>query len=276
MQEHLLPILKSLKQIRAINFLRRVFNASKYYNRRYSQILSWGIHSKEDNNYTYPLTEKNILYLANTVAVVTGKTVQEVMKYLEEAENNHELKQHVIQVTNTSSERFVADPRCDFGKRLGWYSFARITKPKVIIETGVDKGLGGVLLCAALLRNKEEGFEGEYYGTDINPDAGYLISGKYATVGKLLYGDSIESLQKFQKEVDLFINDSDHSSEYEYREYQTIASKLSDHCIILGDNSHVTDKLAKFSYEQSRKFIFFKEEPKNHWYPGGGIGISYK
>jgi predicted O-methyltransferase YrrM len=275
MKKKLLPILKTLKKIRAINFLLRVFAASKYYNRRYSQILYWGIHSKEDTNYTYPLTEKNMLYLANTIAIVTDKSVQEVMKYLEEVENNHELKQHIIQQTNTSSERFFADSRCDFGKRLGWYALARITKPKVIIETGVDKGLGGVLLCAALLKNKEEGFEGAYYGTDINPKAGYLITGKYATVGKLLYGDSIESLQKFPMKIDLFINDSDHSSEYEYREYQTIVSKLSNHCIILGDNAHVTDKLAKFSYEQSRKFIFFKEEPKNHWYPGGGIGISY-
>ncbi len=23
-------------------------------------------------------------------------------------------------------------------------------------------------------------------------------------------------------------------------------------------------------------FIFFKETPLNHWYPGAGIGISYK
>ncbi len=276
MKKIILPILRILKRVRAINFLRRVFAASKYYNYRYSQILSWGVTSKEDTNYTYTLTEMNMLYLANTIAVVTGKTVQEVTAYIEEAANNQEIKQHVISITQASLERFSADLRCDFGKRLGWYAFARILKPKVIIETGVDKGLGGVLLCEALLRNKAEGFEGAYYGTDINPAAGYLITGKYATVGKLLYGDSIESLQKFPEKIDLFINDSDHSAEYEYKEYQTIASKLNPSSIILGDNSHVTDKLVKFSYEQGRKFVFFKEEPNNHWYPGAGIGISYR
>ncbi len=45
--------------------------------------------------------------------------------------------------------------------------------------------------------------------------------------------------------------------------------------IILGDNSHITDKLSKFSAKYNRKFIFFKEEPENHWYPGAGIGISF-
>jgi hypothetical protein len=31
--------------------------------------------------------------------------------------------------------------------------------------------------------------------------------------------------------------------------------------------------LAKYSNEQGRKFLFFKEEPLNHWYPGAGIDI---
>ena len=72
------------------------------------------------------------------------------------------------------------------------------------------------------------------------------------------------------------INDSDHSAEYEHREYQTIAPKLSPGGgLILGDNCHCTDVLAAFSELQGRQFIFFREEPKDHWYPGGGIGISF-
>ncbi|MGU9956682.1 MAG: hypothetical protein ACNYPI_03275 [Arenicellales bacterium WSBS_2016_MAG_OTU3] len=59
------------------------------------------------------------------------------------------------------------------------------TKPKTVIETGIDKGMGSVVLASALLRNIEEGFPGEYFGTDINPDAGYMFNGKYAKVGKI-------------------------------------------------------------------------------------------
>jgi predicted O-methyltransferase YrrM len=168
-----------------------------------------------------------------------------------------------------------ADLRVDFGRRLGWYAFARVLKPKIIIETGVDKGIGSVLLCSALLKNKEEGFDGRFFGTDINPEAGYLLKGKYAELGKILYGDSIETLSQFNEKIDLFINDSDHSAEYEYREYITIKDKIAENGVILGDNSHTTDKLAIFSNETKRNFLFFREEPSGHWYPGAGIGISF-
>ena len=147
--------------------------------------------------------------------------------------------------------------------------------PKIIIETGVDKGIGSVLLCSALLKNKEEGFDGRFFGTDINPEAGYLLKGKYAEVGKILYGDSIETLSQFNEKIDLFINDSDHSAEYEYQEYIAIKDKIAENAVILGDNSHTTDKLAIVSNETKRNFLFFREEPSGHWYPGAGIGISF-
>jgi hypothetical protein len=70
-------------------------------------------------------------------------------------------------------------------------------------------------LCAALLRNATEEFSGKYYGTDLNPTAGYFLKGRYADVGPILFGDSITSLANFGGEIDLFINDSDHSADYE-------------------------------------------------------------
>jgi hypothetical protein len=94
-------------------------------------------------------------------------------------------------------------------------------------------------------------------------------------MGKILYGDSITSLKTLSEPVDLFINDSDHSADYEAREYEVIAPLLSKTALILGDNSHVTDKLARFSRQQGRHFLMFHERPKDHWYPGAGIGISF-
>ena len=77
------------------------------------------------------------------------------------------------------------------------------------------------------------------------------------------------------EEIDLFINDSDHSANYEFLEYQAISNKLSDSAVILGDNSHVTNSLMQFSKETKREFLFFQEKPLEHWYPGAGIGISF-
>lgn len=255
---------------------RRILFAMSYYNKRYGQIIKWGLHSKENTNFTYDLTEGNILYLAHTISVVTGVDSEKIIGYINELRNNTHLKEHVISETKKNPLKKYADDRVDFAKRLGWYAFARVLKPKVIIETGVDKGLGSVVLCAALLENKKEGFEGRYFGTDIDPNAGYLLTGVYSEAGKILYGDSIQSLTRFDEKIDMFINDSDHSADYEYQEYLTIKDKLSENAIILGDNAHSNAKLAEFSTLAKRNFLFFREEPSDHWYPGGGIGISFK
>ena len=166
------------------------------------------------------------------------------------------------------------DKSPSFGRRLGWYAIARALRPRVIVETGVDRGLGSVLLCAALKRNTAEGYLGRYYGTDINPYAGVLLDAPWSEHGKILYGDSITSLSKLTETVDLFINDSDHSADYEYQEYQTVKPLLSPHAVVLGDNAHANDMLLRFSEENGRRFLFFKEQPRGHWYPGAGIGIS--
>lgn len=33
--------------------------------------------------------------------------------------------------------------------------------------------------------------------------------------------------------------------------------------------------VAIFSRQYGRSFLMFKEQPKDHWYPGAGIGISF-
>ena len=268
-------IARFLKSIWIFSFLRRIFNASKYFNGKYVQILKWGISSREFTNYTYDLTKGNMDYLAHTLAVITKSPYEKVHAYFEELRLDKELSDTILQAIAHSKEKRFADKQISFGRRYGWYALARILKPEIIIETGVDKGLGSILLCSALLRNKAEGYSGKFYGTDINPKAGYLLQGKYKEVGEILYGDSIESLSSFTHKIGLFINDSDHSADYEYKEYQSIKHLLTDNCIILGDNAHVSDKLAKFSLETNRHFIFFQEKPNDHWYPGAGIGISF-
>ena len=237
--------------------------------------LRWIVTSNETTNFTYDLSELNRRYLASLVADILNLDYAVIDGYISELENDIHLKKHIVSVTAQSSLAVVADQHVRFGRRVGWYAIVRAMKPRLIVETGVDKGLGSCILTAALKRNTEEGFPGRYIGTDINPKAGYLLTGEYAEFGSILYGDSITSLRTISDEVDIFINDSDHSSDYEYREYLTIASKLSSHALVLGDNAHCCDKLLQFSLESGRRFVFFQEKPINHWYPGGGIGFSF-
>ncbi len=271
--------MKTLKKIIRnnwiLNLIPRFIISTRYYNLKYIQIIKWLFTSKEDTNFTYELTDSNWKLLTQTIASVLAVPYHEVKTYINEIRNDKEVADYVEKATKQSHYSQNADKHFRIHKRAGWYAFVRIMKPKLVVETGVDKGLGTITLCAALLKNEEEGFQGKYIGTDINPEAGYLLGGKYSSVGKIIIGDSIDSLKNIEEDVELFINDSDHSEEYEWREYLTIKSKLNENSIILGDNSHVTDKLLEFSIQNQRQFQFFKEEPYNHWYPGGGIGISY-
>lgn len=247
-----------------------------YFGRQLRMLKPIMLETGETHNFTYDLTDQNLRYLAEMIAVATGKSPLEIQGYIEEAQNDRELRAYFdARMAAHDGQQTPKNVRSPFGRRLGWYAVARALKPRVIIETGVERGHGALMLCAALLRNEQEGSAGRYFGTDINPQAGWLLSGRYASVGRILVGDSLASLGAFAEPIDLFINDSDHSAEYEAREYDAIASKLSARALVLGDNGHVTDKLAIFSRKTGRNFIMFYEEPKDHWYPGAGIGISF-
>ena len=252
--------------------VRRLRFAARYYGGVPASIVGWALHSREDSNFTYDITAHNRAYLAATVAVVMGCSIDQAKAFIAEPDGDA-----LDYVTNKLASLGIneIDKSPSFGRRLGWYAIARALRPRVIVETGVDRGLGSVLLCAALKRNAAEGVIGRYYGTDINPYAGALLDEPWSHYGKILYGDSIESLSNLGETIDLFINDSDHSADYEYREYQTIKPLLSERAVILSDNAHTNDMLLRFSEENGRRFLFFREQPRGHWYPGAGIGISF-
>jgi predicted O-methyltransferase YrrM len=252
---------------------RRRQAAMSYYRPTLANIKSWSRKHTERTNFYYDLTPINKEHLAHLLTVVTGSNFSDNIRYFQELESDLELKEHIQNgLRQDPSQR---DVEAQFGRRIGWYALIRAKKPQIVIETGVDTGVGACVIARALQRNSEEGFQGRYFGTEINPNGGVLFTGSITRFGEVLYGDSIESLEKFEGEVDVFINDSDHDPTYEYREYRVIFDKLSDDSVILSDNAHVSNKLALFSRETGRKFVFFGEKPRDHWYPGAGIGISF-
>lgn len=252
----------------------RLVIALRYYSRNLSYIGKWIWRNNETSNFYYGLTELNRDQLAQIISMVTGRSYSEITGYFDELENDKELLNYLQTSINESG--YESGIEVKYGRRLGWYAFIRATKPKIVIETGVDHGVGACVITSALIRNEQEGISGRYFGTENREEAGALFAGIYANYGEILYGDSITSLNDFDGIIDLFINDSDHSADYEYAEYEVIKPKLSESAIILGDNSHVTDKLSQFSRLNARSYVFFSEKPDQHWYPGAGIGISFR
>lgn len=239
-------------------------------------ILDWLAVSKETTNLTYDLTILNKAHLQWFIALVTGTAGATIARYFQELEQDERLTTHVRRLTLASQQRFTADEIARYGRRLGWYAIVRAIKPKVIVETGVDKGLGTCVLAAAVMKNQAEGYPGHVYATEIDPQGGFLLQPPYTQFGTILYGDSIQTLQKFPHPIDLAVCDSAHTAEYERGEYQALQHKLQNGALVISDNAHVTHELADFATATGRQFLFFQEKPTSHFYPGAGIGIAFQ
>ena len=251
----------------------RYIRSKSYFIENESLARAWSKKRTEFSNFYYDLTNKNRLELASLIATLFNISPQDVLKFFDEVDSDSVLRSKLSNFKLGNPE--LRDSSMFIGRRLGWYAITRIMKPAVVVETGVHHGVGALVLSRALQLNRSEGHHGHYYGTDIDLKAGILIKDFINESCSVLYGDSIESIRRFSDQsIDLFINDSDHSSEYEYQEFLEVESKLSKRAILLGDNSHTSDSLLRFSMERNRRFIFFAEKPLNHWYPGAGIGIS--
>jgi len=253
--------------------IRRRNFALKYYKPKLKLIKKWQFLKTETSNFYYELEKQNEFDLASLLSLITKTSFSEILSIFDELKNNDDLRTFIS--NNWSSNSKKKDSIVGFGRRLGWYTLIRILKPKIVIETGVSDGIGSLVITAALIKNADEGILGKYYGTELDTNAGWMFREPYSNFGEIIFGDSIDSLENFNEQIDMFINDSDHSAEYEYREYQSIKNKLSQNSFILGDNCHATDSLRNFSNRNGRDFVFFKELPRDHWYPGAGIGISF-
>src|SRR5688572_3679245 len=243
--------------------------------RQFFAMLGWAFTSKEHYNHTYHLTEMNLAYLASYVSVVSGHNVAEIRKYIEELQQDDQLRALLRERTLASPDRHNSDVEPRYGRRLGWYALVRATKPRVVVETGVDRGLGTAVMAAALMRNTKEGYPGLVYATDIVPTCGHLFAEPYKSYGRILLGDSVELLKRFPESVDIFLHDSDHRPEYEWAEFLAIEPRLHPGSIVMSDNSQATSKMLEFAERVGKSFLYFQDQPRDHWWPGDGIGAAF-
>lgn len=230
----------------------------------------WVLRSREHTNFTYRLQPLNLEHLAWWVKSIASVPVDQARGYLAEADQDFELSDHVRAATLASRRRGLADAEVRLHKRLGWYALVRALRPEHVVETGTDKGLGSVVLAAALLRNGN----GRLTTIDVNPDSGYLVTGQYAEVTDRIVGNSVEVLSSAAEPVDMFVHDSWHTREYELAEFESVAPRLSERAAVLSDNAHASDALPVWAERTQRAFYYWQERPLGHWYPGGGIGLA--
>ncbi|MFE9918494.1 O-methyltransferase [Micromonospora sp. NPDC005553] len=257
-------------------FPKRLRTVARHDAKMLRRSARWLLTSREHHNYTYDLTSLSRNHLAWFVSVVCDIPVRQVRAYLGEIESDDGLRQHLLAAIAASDRRRLADKEIRYARRIGWYAIVRATRPTHVVETGVDKGLGSVVLASALLRNAQEGHPGRVTSLDINPEAGYLARvAPWSEVVDLVIGDSIASIGALDRPVDLFLHDSDHSRAHEKREFDAVEPRLAPGAILLTDNVTSTNVLAEYAERTGRRFLAYRETPANHWYPGDGIGVAW-
>ncbi len=235
--------------------------------------IRWLWASRETTNFTYDLEAANERFLAANIAFVTGKTIAEIESLFRELDEDAEIRSAYKSALTGSSQGFIADSKMRVARRKAWYALARVLKPRLVVEAGVDKGLGSLVLCAALRRNTAQGYPGRYLGTDLKPGAGWMLVDDYRAYGEILYGDSIESLRTLPGPIDMFIADSCHDPDYERNEYLAVYAKLGERFVVISDQG--TTALLEVAQQNDWHFFAFRERATDTIAEGTDFGVAF-
>ena len=258
---------------RILNFVAPIIRLGIFLNHNFINLnksITWLFTSREFTNFLYEITSLNRNHMIGAISSITDKSILEVEKYFIEFENDQQFKINLDKKARNTPRHHELLLPIPIARRIVWYCLIRITRPGTVVETGTEKGLGSLIIQRALDMNNY----GKLFTLDLDKYAGSLLDSNDKEKISLLIGDSIQSISSIN-EIDFFIHDSDHSAEHEKKELEAIEGKLSSNAFVLSDNSHVTDELYNWSKKMGRKYIFIKEVPKDHWYGGSGVGISY-
>jgi len=255
---------------RAAAFPLRTIIVARYDAHLIGQSAGWLVHDREMHNFAYDLDPLNRDQLSWFASAVTGAEIGQVRAWMRELEEDNYLAEQLTKRLSSNPRRGICAKQPHWARRLGWYLFVRAARPQHIVETGTHLGLGSCVIAAALLRNGR----GRLTTIDIDPDAGYLIGEPWASVTDLRIGSSIDLLAEL-RDVDMFLHDSLHTYDYETKELTALEPNLRPEAIILSDNAHESPALSNWAERSGRHYLFFKEQPLDHWWPGDGIGVAW-
>jgi hypothetical protein len=244
---------------------------ARYDARLIGRSIEWLVRDRETTNFTYDLDPLNRDQLGWFISAVTGAEIGQVRGWMRELDEDKKLADELTTRLSSNPRRGICATEPHWARRLGWYSLVRATQPNHIVETGTHLGLGSCVIAAALLRNGH----GRLTTIDIDPEAGYLIGEPWASVIDRRTGSSIDVLADL-RDVDVFLHDSLHTHDYETKELMAVEPNLRSDAIIISDNAHESSALSDWAERTGHHYLFFKEQPLHHWWPGDGIGAAWR
>lgn len=261
------------KFLHSIKFFFSKINVyMRYKKKRIILGLKWIFTGKEISNFTYEIN--NINEILHTCQIITNAEIETLDQILNEI--NFENKDF----RDFFSDEFYKDNNNKniFGRRMLWYILARYLKPELIIESGMDSGLGSTLMIYAQYKNSQEQkkLNFEFIGIDILQKKNFIFNFENQNFlkYKFVFDDSLKFLSNFNsKKKIMYISDAEHNYEFELKEFDLIKKNLCNNSIIISDNN--SGSLSKFSIQNKKKLVYFHEKSKNFWYGGAVSSVSY-
>ncbi len=241
---------------------------------RFGQALAWSVRSREIANFTYDTTRESQLLLGAVIAEISNRPIAEIVAYIDELNADKAIAEHVAGIAQTRDSRWNVDPGFKPGRRLAFYLLARALKPRRVVEAGVDKGLGGLLLSRALTLNRAEGHAGDYLGIELDPAKPIPLYEQWPEkIGHIIRGSSTEILRGQGAPIDLFIHDTIPEAGHMTDQLATVRSLMAPSGVIA--STWTTPELIDHALQCNLKLLTHQEELADHWFPGDRIAFIY-
>lgn len=267
-----------LRRVRGLyglsRFIDRWLHAARLIGRYLASVVRWLAKERERTNFTYPVSPATHASLSGLVAACMDVDQEQVDELFRELFDDDQFWL-AVQECGVACSLAVTSGQVPLpqriGRRVAWYAIARILNPQLVVETGTDRGLGTAILARAVERNGS----GRVVTVDIESfERGALVPESLRHVVKFETDHSHTVIPSLPM-IDMFIHDSDHSYEFEHREFELALANLSPDGILLTDNAEMTDALVDISRSNNRRFLSVLEHPEGHWHRGGGLGVSW-
>lgn len=220
--------------------------------------------------FCYPVA--NVDDLAGWLAEAFSRDPTEVRTLISELEGDAALQGELARRLRLPGDRRPVE----FGYRLPWYVIARLAKPRLVVETGIQSGLGSMLILRALQRNAAEGASGELVSVDIAPRAGWLAQGSPSSPWRRLTGPSAPTLWAALagRHVGMLVHDSPHTEEIQQAEFDFALAHADEQLVLVDASGGETPVLSDLCQRLGVAHHVFDEKPASGFYEGGGVGCA--
>lgn len=132
------------------------------------------------------------------------------------------------------------------------YNLIRVTKPDIIVETGVLDGFSSRIMLEALSKNKR----GRLFSIEISKDVGHLVPQHLRGRWRLVVGTpnmALKNALRKSSKIDIFMHDSNHSYDQMKMEFELAMQRIKEGGIILSDDVYVNNAFIEFANSIGRR-----------------------